>query len=364
MTSKEKQILEIIKANPTIEQSEIGKLLNIKRSTVAVHISSLQKQGYLMGKGYIVKKQDYIVGIGASNVDVYGKSRIKIRTHYDHPADISSNVGGVMHNIITNYVKLGNYAKLITAYSDDAYGDLIVKDCNKNNIDISDSLLVKDKTSGIFMQIQDENNDMYLAICDMSVLEQVTPSYLRSKENVITNAKLVVMDPSLTDEAIVELIKICKNRVPICLDPISDNYAIKMRKYVKDLYCVKPNKSELQALANIPINSDDDLIKACNLLIKKGLKRIFVSLGKDGVLYVDKDTCIRRKLKAEKKMVNASGAGDAFMAAILHGLVNELDINDTINYGLAAGIGAIRSIDTINRDMSIDLLKKILKENK
>ena len=193
MTNKEREILEIIKANPLIEQSEIAALLKISRSTVAVHISSLQRQGYLLGKGYVVAKENYVVGIGASNVDVYGKSRIRIRTHYDHPADISSSVGGVMHNIITNFTKLGGSGKLITAYSDDLYGRTIVEDCRRNGIDISHSLLVKDRTSGIFMQVQDENNDMYLAICDMSILESITPEYLRSKENILTNAKLVVI---------------------------------------------------------------------------------------------------------------------------------------------------------------------------
>ena len=154
MTNKEKEILNIITENPTIEQSEIAKLLNISRSTVAVHIASLQKQGHLLGKGYIVAKDDYVVGIGAANVDVYGKSRIKIRTHYDHPADISSSIGGVMHNIISNYAKLDGKAKLITAYSDDSYGNMIINDCKSNNIDTSDSLFVKNKTSGIFMQVQ------------------------------------------------------------------------------------------------------------------------------------------------------------------------------------------------------------------
>ena len=92
MTNKEREVLEIIESNPTIEQSEIARLLNISRSTVAVHISSLQKQGYLLGKGYIVNKQDYIVGIGACNVDIYGSALMKIRTHYDHPAEISSMI--------------------------------------------------------------------------------------------------------------------------------------------------------------------------------------------------------------------------------------------------------------------------------
>ena len=364
MTNKEKEILDIIKDNPTIEQSEIAKLLNIKRSTVAVHISSLQKQGYLLGKGYILNDDHYIVGIGACNVDVYGKSEIKIRKNYDHPAKIHSSIGGVMYNIIANYTMLDVNAKLITAYSDDIYGRAIVDKCCLAKIDINDSLMVRNTSSGIFMQVQDENNDMHLAICDMSILHNLDVDFIRTKKNILRNSKCVVIDPSLNDETIIEIINICKGVVPIYVDPISENYALKMRKYLKDIDLIKPNKSELEVLANCKIKDDDSLIKAVKKVLAKGTKKVVVSLGKDGILYMDKDIQIKRKLKHEKRMVNASGAGDALMAGLLYGQVNNIDLTKTLDYGLAAGLAAIRCEGTINENMSLSLLEEILKENK
>ena len=364
MTSKEKEILEIIKENPTIEQSAIAKLLNIKRSTVGVHISSLQKQGYLLGKGYIVNDDKYIVGIGACNVDVYGKSHIKLKKYYDHPAKMHSSIGGVTYNIIANYNMLNGNGKLITAYSDDIYGRAIVDRCCLNRIDINDSLMVKNTSSGIFVQIQDDNNDMHLAVCDMSILKHLDVSFIQTKKNIIRNAKCVVLDPSLNDDTILEIIRICDNDVPIYVDPISDNYALKMRKYLKDLTLIKPNKSELESLTSIKINDNDSLIKAARKVLDKGTKKIVVSLGKDGILYMDDKNCIKKKIKEDKKMKNASGAGDALMAGLLYGLINDLGLNQTLDYGLAAGIAAIRSESTINENMSLSLLEEILKEKK
>ncbi|MBQ6494262.1 MAG: winged helix-turn-helix transcriptional regulator [Erysipelotrichaceae bacterium] len=365
MTNKEKEILEIIKADPLIEQSRIAEILNISRSTVAVHISSLQKQGYLLGKGYIVKDdEDYIVGIGACNVDIYGKSRIKIRTHYDHPADIVTAVGGVMRNVICNYVKLGGKAKFITAYSDDSYGRMIAENCRDNGIDISEALYVKNASSGLFIQVQDENNDMYLAVCDMSILENLSPEFILSRKNIIRNARLVVIDPSLTNEVIETILHLCKGHVPVFIDPVSDNYALKIKPYIGDFDLIKPNRSELENLSGMKIRDDTDVEKAAGVLINRGLKRIAVSMSEKGILYMDKDRKIRKKFKEEKKMVNASGAGDALMAAIIYGEVNGMDIEEVLDYGLAAGIAAIRSKDTINENMSIDLLREIIKEKK
>ncbi len=364
MTNKEREILEIIKKDPTIEQSRIAELLHISRSTVAVHISSLVRQGYLLGKGYIVNEGSYVLGIGAANVDVYGKSRIKIRTHYDHPADIVSSVGGVMHNIVTNYALLGGKARLITAYGDDSYGKAITEDCLKNQIDISDSRLIHGKSSGVFMQVQDENNDMYLAICDMSILESITPEFLLSKQKVITGAGLVVIDPSLSEDSIRTVISLCRGKVPLYIDPISDNFALKLRPYVSRFDLIKPNRTELANLSGRKCDTLADVEKACQSLLDSGLKKIVTSLGKDGILYMDQERKIHKKFKEEKKMVNASGAGDALMAALIYGQMTGSDIEETMIYGLAAGIAAIRSETTINEKMSINLLDQIIKENR
>ena len=52
MTDREQEILEIIKENPMVSQQELADILNITRSSVAVHIKNLMKKGYITGKGY------------------------------------------------------------------------------------------------------------------------------------------------------------------------------------------------------------------------------------------------------------------------------------------------------------------------
>ena len=111
--------------------------------------------------------------------------------------------------------------------------------------------------------------------------------------------------------------------------------------------------------------SFEDVYKRQEKILDKGLKRIFVSLGADGCLYMDREgRHIEKKLRPVENMVNATGAGDAFMAAVIYSYVNEFDIEKTIDYGLAAGIAALSHERTINPDMSVSLIEKILKERR
>ena len=99
MTPREREILEIIKNKPTIEQNELAAMLGITRSSVAVHIANLQKKGYLLGRGYIVNDGNYIVGIGAANVDVHGRSKKAINLHDSNPGHMNTSAGGVKERI-------------------------------------------------------------------------------------------------------------------------------------------------------------------------------------------------------------------------------------------------------------------------
>ena len=310
------------------------------------------------------ERKEYILGIGAANMDIYGKSLLPLKVHYDHPSLIRSSIGGVMYNIICNYIRIGGDAKLMTAVGDDSFGQSILRACESSKIDISDVLQVSNASSGIFMQVQDENNDMYLALCDMSVLEQLSPEYMEAKKETVQNAALVVMDPSLRIDSIKKIIELCDKKVPIYMDPISDHYALKIRDYLPYFECIKPNLTELENLTGRKIHSLEEVAASAQSLIDQGLKKILVSLGKEGILYIDQKQILHKKLKEEKNIINASGAGDALMAGLLYGQMQGLRIEETLDLALAAGIGALRSEGTVNEQMSLDLLKEIIEESR
>lgn len=308
-------------------------------------------------------KDLYVVGIGAANADIYGKSNIKIKSHYDHPSIIKTTVGGVTRNILANISKLGIKTKLLTAVGDDIYADLIINEAEKANIGTKDVIKVKGERSGIFIQVQDKNNDMHLALCDMTITHNINEKYIKSKDKVLKNASLIILDPSLDNKVIKYILQTYKN-IPTFVDPISDNYALKIKPFLKDIYCIKPNRTELENLSGIQIKNKEDLYKAYRKVSRK-VKKLYVTLGKDGCLYKDvNDNLVIRKFNKVDNMINASGAGDSFFGALAYSYINNYCEEDTIDLALAAGIASILSEKTINPKMGVKYLRKIVKENK
>lgn len=126
MTDREKEILDVIKENPMISQQELADRLSITRSSVAVHITNLMKKGYIIGKGYILKKSNYITVIGGSNIDIQGVPNKSLVLFDSNPGKVDISLGGVGRNIADNICRLGINTKLISAIGNDLYGNQLL----------------------------------------------------------------------------------------------------------------------------------------------------------------------------------------------------------------------------------------------
>ena len=112
------------------------------------------------------------------------------------------------------------------------------------------------------------------------------------------------------------------------------------------------------------INTEDDLNKACEKLIKNGTKKLYVTLGDKGALFFSEKIKIRKKFKPVEKMVNASGAGDSFFATIIFGNIKNLEEEESLELAMAAGILTVQSSETISPLLCLENLKKIIMEEK
>ena len=304
----------------------------------------------------------YVVGIGAANIDIYGKSLVPLREKTDHPAKVFTGIGGVTRNILDNLMHLDIPCVLMTAVGDDIYGKIVLSAVEEQGMDIRHALVVPGASTGVFIQVLSENNDMELALCDMGVMSHITEEYLREHHEVLENAHIIVIDPSLPEETIEYLVDHFGDK--IFLDPVSDILAEKMKPFVGRICAVKPNRTELEVLSGMPVRDPAELIAAGRKVIESGTKTLYISLGRDGCLYMDHDRQILQRFHEEKEMVNASGAGDSFFAGIICGLIDGLEIESVLDLGLAAGILAVRSKEVISPLLSRKNLQKIIKENR
>ncbi len=355
MTQRERQILQLIEASPMISQQQIADALGITRSSAAVHISNLMKKGYIAGKGYVLRSGSYAVVVGGVNVDIGGRSFAPLVAADSNPGAVTTSLGGVGRNIAHNMSLLGLDVYLLTAYGDDASGARVAASCSELGIDLSHALRVPGAATSTYLYLTDPEGEMALAVSDMSVCGKITPAYLAANLGLLQNAQVVVADCNIPAESLRYLAETCT--APLFIDPVSTVKSEKLRPILSKIHTLKPNRLEAELLSGVKIGSVEDAFRAAEALTELGVHRIFLSLGADGVCAaMGQEKLLLPNLPG--RMVNTTGCGDAFMAALVWAYLEGMDLRHTARAGLAAGSIAMESGQTINPDMSAQALRE------
>lgn len=299
------------------------------------------------------QKRPRVIGIGAANVDVHAQSRKGIVMRDSNPSYMATSVGGVTRNILENLARQGVSVALLSAIGDDVYGEKIVRDSTAAGIDLSHVWVKHGAVSSTYIAILDERGDMLLGMSDMRIIEDLPNAYLDENAGLLRDAEAIVCDACLPLAFLDHLVSHAAGNTPVLIDPVSTAYARQMAHIAGKFAAIKPNEMELSILSGLPTDTEAEMERACEALLKRGTKRIAVSRGEKGCYYADADgNRIFRALRPVSQMVNATGAGDAFMAGLTHALVRGLSVEEMLDYALASGITAIQSMTTINPDMS------------
>ena len=355
MTQRERQILQCIESDPMISQQELADRLGITRSSAAVHISNLIKKGYIAGKGYVLRSGSYTVVVGGVNMDIGGQSFGKLVPADSNPGVIHTSLGGVGRNIAHNLSLLGTDVRLLTAFGDDVYGQQIAASCAELSIDIGHALRVQGGTTSTYLYISGPDGDMSMALSDMEICKRISPAYLAANLPLIQNAQVVVADTNISEESLVYLAENC--RQPLFCDPVSTAKAEKLRPILHKIHTLKPNRLEAELLSGVKIESREDAAKAVRVLLDKGVHRVFLSMGAEGVYAAAAQEQVWLP-NLPGRLVNTTGCGDAFMAALVWAYLVGTDLKDTALAGLAAASIAMESEETINPAMSATELRR------
>ena len=302
----------------------------------------------------------YVVGIGGIAADIVSSCSSKILLHDSNPGCIGLSPGGVTRNICENLVRQGCTVTMLSAVGDDPFGKTVTELSTASGMDMSHILVSRKCATACYLAILDDTGDMFVGTSDFSVMEEISEDYLERCADLIGGASAVVTDANLSPEILKKIISLAGN-VPVFLDPVSEAKIIRIRDLLGLFYLVKPNLMELAAATGIPCDTPEGLEEAADCLIHQGCREVLVSLGSEGCYYRDRNGLgMVRRLRERAVMENATGAGDAFVAGYVSGFIRGLDVTERVDRALASGYIAVMSRETINPEMSDELINQII----
>ena len=287
--------------------------------------------------------------VGAANIDIGGFPQGRVALQDSNPGRVMLSAGGVGRNIACNLARLGVETHLTAPLGADIFAGIVRADCARAGVDTDLCLTFPGTASSAYLFIADINGDMQLAVNDMGICERMTPEALSDRLDALNAMDAVVLDANLPEASIAFLAE--KLRPPVFADAVSAAKARRLIPALPRLRAIKPNALEAEALTGLPVHDSATAGAAARRLIEMGVAGACVTLGERGVCCADRRAA-RFMAGTPVQMTNATGAGDAFTAALVWAQLRGWDLFDAARAGMAAAALAVESAETVNPDMS------------
>ena len=292
--------------------------------------------------------------IGGASVDIFGIADKKINVFDSNPGKVTYSFGGVGHNIANNLSKLGISVELLCGLGKDMNAKRIMENCRQENIGLNHCYF-SELPSATYLCINQPDGDIYAAVADMKIHENISVDYLNEELAFINSCAIAVIDTNLSQEACDFLFE--NLTCAIYVDPVSVAKAAKVKNYLSEIAVIKPNYPEAKTI----LNKELPPTALAAEFIRSGVKEVYLTLGAEGAIGVNyKESCQFPVFPGNT--LNTTGCGDAFLAGVIYGALKGKDLVTKTNYGLAAAGICSRSLDTVSELLNEEELLKLVEE--
>ncbi|MEK0312627.1 carbohydrate kinase [Cohnella sp. 56] len=364
---REQQILSFIRRNPFVSQQELADAIGISRSAVAGYVAALTRKGSIRGRAYVLAEEGSVICIGGANLDSKARGKQPLRLGASNPVSVTESCGGVARNIAANLAALSAHVSLLTAVGDDKAGHWLLERTASQGVDIGPSVFLNGEKTGSYTALLNEDGEMFVAYADMDIYERITPAMLQEKWPHIAASKLVVADANLPADSLAWLARRCgEEAIALFVDPISPEKTKKLPERLDGIAAIFPNLAEARQLAGFgeeppPAEGEAEWAELARLILARGAGHVLITLGKHGA-YCAGPGGGRHLPALPVRVVDVTGAGDAFLAGVAYGVLRGESYDDACRSGLAAARIALETADSSSGYLNEERLAEASRE--
>ncbi len=238
--------------------------------------------------------------------------------------------GGSAANVAVGLARLGIDVGFMGKLGDDRYGWILLEDFRKEGVDTKHVYIKKNaKSAFTIILINGEGERIILSVGGASLIErpeEVDENYLKSAQILYLGLSF----PEIAMKAIHYANEVGALKV-FCLE---ETYSAWGKKYpmemVKKSDIISVNGEEAMFFTN-----SKNPIAGGKKLLSYGPKAVIVTLGAKGCAIIHR-TGVKRVPAFKSRVIDTTGAGDAFNAGLIAGLLDEMNLEDTAKFGSAA----------------------------
>ena len=243
--------------------------------------------------------------------------------------------GGKGANQAVAMARLNGNVSMIGKVGEDGFGQTLINSLKNDKVDTTYIQTSKGAT-GVALITVDKNAQNSIVVSPGANFE-VKEDAIDHNIEAIKNSDIVVLQLETPLNTIKYALNKAKelNKYTI-LNPAP---AVKLDdEIIKNVDLLTPNETELEIISGVSIETEEDIQKAAQIMIEKGVKELIVTLGSKGSLYINKEKSMFKKAY-KVEAVDTTAAGDSYTGALAVALSQDKNIEDAMDF--ASKVGAL-----------------------
>lgn len=243
--------------------------------------------------------------------------------------------GGKGANQAVAAAKLGAPVKMIGRVGADDFGKTLRASLNAVGIDTQYVAQDAEAATGIASIWVDDKGQNSIVVAP-GANGRVARSDIDAAAGAFREARVVVAQLEVPLDTVQYALQVArKNNDLVILNPAPAQPLT--RKILELVDVVIPNETEATLLTGIAVTDFDSAQNAANVLKQMGARRVLVTMGTQGALFLDGDTTVQTIPPFAVQAVDTTAAGDAFVGALAAALAREKDWTTSLREASAAG---------------------------
>jgi ribokinase len=254
----------------------------------------------------------------------------------------------------------GASVTMITKIGTDSFAQIALESFQREGMETHYVMQDERYPTGTALIMVDEHTSENKIVVTIGACEHIAPEEIEAARVDIENSRVLLTQLETNLDAVEKAVEIAHakgitvilNPAPAPLHPLPDDLLSKI-----DI--LTPNETEASFLSGVKVVTMDDARRAARIIKAKGIGHVIITMGSKGALVLtDSKEYIIAPIKV--KVVDTTGAGDAFNGGLATALAEGQDIVKAVEFANATGALSVTKVGTAPAMPYRDEIEKLL----
>lgn len=260
-------------------------------------------------------------------------------------SDFDMGPGGKGSNQAVGAARLGAESHLVASIGTDMFGDIAVDLYREEGVGVEHVARTDKRNTGVGFITLNASGENHIVL-DPGANLLLSPDDVDKAEALIANSQAVMSVLEIAPATAGRAMALARKHGAVSI--LNPAPASKLDDAIlAEVDVLTPNESELRILCGLAPDDPTDTLELAHSLQSRGVRNLVVTRGGHGTLVIAGEGEVREVPGLEIEVVDTTGAGDAFNAALGVALAEDKLLADAVRFAGAAGALACTELGVI-----------------